>query len=191
MASASEPKRGERIDYEYLYKILLIGDASVGKSCLLLRYTDDTFSNKQTATIGVDFKIRTIDLDDKAIKLQLWDTAGQERFRTVVRSFYRGAHGVIVVYDVTDMESFNNVTRWFDEVARFSTHAVKILVGNKSDLQSERAVPTELGREVAKRYGIGFVETSALTSQNVEQAFITIAYLKIQNRATFQNQIIL
>ncbi|KAK0832473.1 ras GTPase, partial [Friedmanniomyces endolithicus] len=95
--------------YDYLFKLLLIGDSGVGKSCLLLRFADDTYTESYISTIGVDFKIRTIELDGKTVKLQIWDTAGQERFRTITSSYYRGAHGICVVYDVTDMDSFNNV----------------------------------------------------------------------------------
>merc|ERR1712006_60493 len=96
-------------EYDYLFKLLLIGDSGVGKSCLLLRFADDTYTESYISTIGVDFKIRTINLDGKCVKLQIWDTAGQERFRTITSSYYRGAHGIIVVYDVTDRETFNNV----------------------------------------------------------------------------------
>merc|ERR1712159_656276 len=99
-------------EYDYLFKLLLIGDSGVGKSCLLFRFADDTYQESYISTIGVDFKIRTVELEGKTIKLQIWDTAGQERFRTITSSYYRGAHGIIVVYDVTDQESFNNVKTW-------------------------------------------------------------------------------
>ena len=108
-------------EYDYLFKLLLIGDSGVGKSCLLLRFADDTYTESYISTIGVDFKIRTIQLDGKTIKLQIWDTAGQERFRTITSSYYRGAHGIIVVYDTTEMESFNNVKQWLHEIDRYAT----------------------------------------------------------------------
>jgi len=116
--------------YDLIYKILLIGDAGVGKSNLLQRYTDDPFSENHIATIGVDFKIRTVEFDGKRIKLQIWDTAGQERFRTIASSYYRNAHGFLVVYDVTNTESFQNVGMWLEEISRYcnSTTVSKILV---------------------------------------------------------------
>ncbi len=121
-------------------------------------------------------KIRTIELDGKTIKLQIWDTAGQERFRTITSSYYRGAHGIIVVYDVTDNESFNNVKQWLHEIDRYACENVnKLLVGNKSDLTTKRVVSTEQGKEFADSLGIEFLETSAKTSTNVEQAFLTMA----------------
>lgn len=121
-------------------------------------------------------KIRTIDLDGKTIKLQIWDTAGQERFRTITSSYYRGAHGIIVVYDVTDAESFANVKQWLHEIDRYAAENVnKLLVGNKSDLTAKRVVSTEQGKEFADSLGIEFLETSAKTSTNVEQAFLTMA----------------
>jgi len=121
-------------------------------------------------------KIRTIELDAKTIKLQIWDTAGQERFRTITSSYYRGAHGIIVVYDVTDADSFNNVKQWLHEIDRYAAENVnKLLVGNKSDLTAKRVVSTEQGKEFADSLGIEFLETSAKTAANVEQAFLTMA----------------
>lgn len=132
------------IEYDYLFKLLLIGDSSVGKSCLLLRFADDSYVDTYISTIGVDFKIRTIDLDGKTVKLQIWDTAGQERFRTITSSYYRGAHGIIIVYDVTDMESFNNIKQWLSEIDRYASDNVcKLLVGNKCDLVDSKVVDTE------------------------------------------------
>uniref|UniRef100_A0A8D0AII2 RAB1A, member RAS oncogene family b n=1 Tax=Sander lucioperca TaxID=283035 RepID=A0A8D0AII2_SANLU len=161
---------------DYLFKLLLIGDSGVGKSCLLLRFADDTYTESYISTIGVDFKIRTIELDGKTIKLQIWDTAGQERFRTITSSYYRGAHGIIVVYDVTDQESFNNVKQWLQEIDRYASENVnKLLVGNKCDLTTKKVVDYTTAKEFADSLGIPFLETSAKNATNVEQAFMTMA----------------
>jgi len=161
---------------------LLIGDSGVGKSCLLLRFADDTYTESYISTIGVDFKIRTIDLNGKTIKLQIWDTAGQERFRTITSSYYRGAHGIIVVYDITDQVSFNNVKQWLQEIDRYACENVnKLLVGNKCDLTNKRVVETSVAKDYADSLGIPFLETSAKNSTNVEQAFLTMA-TEIKNR---------
>ncbi|XP_068647257.1 ras-related protein RABD1-like isoform X1 [Aristolochia californica] len=163
-------------DYDYLFKLLLIGDSSVGKSCLLLRFADDSYVDSYISTIGVDFKIRTVELDGKTIKLQIWDTAGQERFRTITSSYYRGAHGIIIVYDVTDVESFNNVKQWLSEIDRYASDSVcKLLVGNKCDLVDEKVVATQTAQAFADELGIPFLETSAKDSINVEEAFLTMA----------------
>ncbi|KAL8632770.1 hypothetical protein Q9189_001475 [Teloschistes chrysophthalmus] len=163
-------------EYDYLFKLLLIGDSGVGKSCLLLRFADDTYTESYISTIGVDFKIRTIELDGKTVKLQIWDTAGQERFRTITSSYYRGAHGICVVYDVTDMDSFNNVKQWLQEIDRYATEGVnKLLVGNKSDMSDKKVVEYTVAKEFADSLGIPFLETSAKNASNVEQAFLTMA----------------
>ncbi|XP_034941154.1 ras-related protein Rab-1A [Chelonus insularis] len=163
-------------EYDYLFKLLLIGDSGVGKSCLLLRFADDTYTESYISTIGVDFKIRTIDLDGKTIKLQIWDTAGQERFRTITSSYYRGAHGIIVVYDCTDQDSFNNVKAWLEEIDRYASDNVnKLLVGNKCDLTAKKVVDYAIAKEYADQLNIPFLETSAKNAMNVEQAFMTMA----------------
>jgi len=176
--------------YDYLFKLLLIGDSGVGKSCLLLRFADDTYTESYISTIGVDFKIRTIEEDGKTVKLQIWDTAGQERFRTITSSYYRGAHGIIIVYDVTDRESFNNVKNWMLEIEKYAMESVnKLLVGNKSDLTSKKVVTYDEGKELADSFQIGFVETSARMSQNVEQAFHLMAsQIKSRVNVNVQNQ---
>jgi Ras-related protein Rab-1A len=163
-------------DYDFLFKLLLIGDSGVGKSCLLLRFADDTYTESYISTIGVDFKIRTIELDGKTVKLQIWDTAGQERFRTITSSYYRGAHGIIIVYDITDRESFDNVKQWLNEIDRYACENVnKLLVGNKCDMDSKRQVEYEEAKAFADERGIPFLETSAKDSTNVEKAFIQMA----------------
>lgn len=163
-------------EYDYLFKLLLIGDSGVGKSCLLLRFADDSYTDSYISTIGVDFKIRTMTLDDKVIKLQIWDTAGQERFRTITSSYYRGAHGIIIVYDTTDMESFNNVKTWLNEIEKYASENVnKVLVGNKCDLVTKKAVDTQMAQDFANSLGIPFLETSAKNSTNVDEAFLRMA----------------
>merc|ERR1711988_1158168 len=176
-------------EYDYLFKLLLIVDSGVGKSCLLLRFADDTYTESYISTIGVDFKIRTIDLDGKTVKLQIWDTAGQERFRTITSSYYRGAHGIIVVYDVTDKESFNNVKHWMQEIDKYAADGVnKLLVGNKCDLSSKKVVSYDEAKELSDSLGVKFMETSAKNAHNVEQAFQAMAK-DIKQRVASQPQV--
>ncbi|KAB2089587.1 hypothetical protein ES319_A03G072100v1 [Gossypium barbadense] len=157
-------------EYDYLFKLLLIGDSGVGKSCLLLRFA----------------KIRTVEQDGKTLKLQIWDTAGQERFRTITSSYYRGAHGIIIVYDVTDQASFNNVKQWLNEIDRYASGNVnKLLVGNKCDLTAKKVVSYETAKAFADDLGIPFMETSAKNATNVEQAFMAMAG-DIKNRMASQ-----
>ena len=161
---------------DYLFKLLLIGDAGVGKSSLLLRFADDTYTESYISTIGVDFKIRTIDLDTKTIKLQIWDTAGQERFRTITSSYYRGTHGIMVVYNTSDLDSFNNVKQWMHEIDQYASENVsKLLVGNKTDLMSKRAVSFDQAKQFADSLGMAFIETSAKDTTNVEQAYMMMS----------------
>ncbi|CAL9106963.1 unnamed protein product [Musa textilis] len=164
-------------DHDYLIKLLLICDSGVGKSCLLLRFSDGFFMTSFITTIGLDFKIRTIELDGKQIKLQIWDTAGQEQFRTITTAYYRGAMGILLVYDVTDESSFNNIRNWIRNIEQHASDNVnKILVGNKADMdESKWAVPTAKGQSLADEYGVKFFETSAKTNLNVEQVFFSIA----------------
>jgi len=176
---ASGPKR----DYDHLFKLVLIGDSGVGKSCLLLRFADDNFTDSYISTIGVDFRFRTITINDKTVKLQIWDTAGQERFRTITSAYYRGADGIIMVYDVTSMESFDHVEEWLNEVERHASDSTsKLLVGNKADLVDEKQVSEEVAQRFADKLGISFLETSAKTSTNVDAAFHTMASELIKNR---------
>merc|ERR1712159_618879 len=162
--------------YDMLIKLLLIGDSGVGKSCLLCRYSDDVFNSNFITTIGIDFKIRTIELDGAKIKLQIWDTAGQERFRTITQAYYRGAMGILLVYDVTDDKSFNNVRTWMRNIEQHSNdNVVKILVGNKCDAEGKRMVTWQQGHDLAKEYGLEYFETSAKANINVEDAFTSVA----------------
>jgi Ras-related protein Rab-1A len=162
--------------YDYLFKLLIIGNSGVGKSCMLTRFADKTFSASYISTIGVDFKISTFDLDGKRVKLQIWDTAGQERFRTITSSYYRGAHGILLVYDVTCRDSFDHIKDWLNEVDRYAGPNVpKILVGNKIDLLGKREVEFDEGQEFAQRYDMPFLETSAKSSAQIHEAFMQMA----------------
>ncbi|KAI9989859.1 hypothetical protein PInf_020146 [Phytophthora infestans] len=163
-------------DYDHLFKLVLIGDSGVGKSCLLLRFADDAFTESYITTIGVDFRFRTVKIDNKTVKLQIWDTAGQERFRTITSAYYRGADGIIMVYDVTSQESFDHVNDWLNEVNRYASEGTcKLLVGNKSDISDNKAVSYETAKAFADSLSIPFLETSAKNAQNVEEAFLTMA----------------
>jgi len=163
-------------EYDYLFKLLVIGDSGVGKSCLLLRFADDAYSETYISTIGVDFKIRTIQIDGKTVKLQIWDTAGQEKFRTITSTYYRGAHGIAIVYDVTYQESFNHIPQWLQEIERSARENVsKVLIGNKCDLTGKRVVDFNAGKQLADKLAIPFLETSAKNSTNVTEAFVTMA----------------
>jgi Ras-related protein Rab-1A len=171
-----EGKTSDGPDYEYLFKLLLIGNSGVGKSCILMRYADNSFTENFFNTIGVDFKIKTINLNDQVIKMQIWDTAGQDRFRTLTSSYYRGAHGIIIVYDVTSKESFDNVRQWMQEIEKFASENVnKLLVGNKSDLEEQREVSYEEGVELAKKFDVPFLEVSAKNAIHVDDTFTTMA----------------
>lgn len=162
--------------YDYLFKLLLIGDSGVGKTCVLFRFSEDAFNSTFISTIGIDFKIRTIELDGKKIKLQIWDTAGQERFRTITTAYYRGAMGIMLVYDITNEKSFDNIKNWLRNIEEHATSDVeKMILGNKCDINDRRQVSKERGTALAVENGIKFMETSAKASINVEEAFMTLA----------------
>lgn len=157
---------------DYVFKIVLIGDSAVGKSQLLNRFARNEFFFDSKATIGVEFQTRTMTIDNKIIKAQIWDTAGQERYRAVTSSYYRGAVGALLVYDISKRITFEHVDRWLDELRSHSDANIFImLVGNKSDLKDARQVTTEEATEFAQRQGVALMETSALESTNVESAF--------------------
>lgn len=167
--------------YDHLLKLLLIGDAGVGKSSMLLRFTDSTFDENLGSTIGVDFKVKVVDVDEKRVKLTLWDTAGQERFRTLTSSYYRGAQGVILVYDVTRRETFENLQRWLEEVETYTpaNDVVKLLVGNKIDL--DRQVRRAEAEDWARDKGMLFLESSAKDDVGVHQAFDEVVAKVLDN----------
>lgn len=161
------------MSYDYLFKFLLVGDSGCGKSSILMRYTDNSFTESFISTIGVDFKIKNVDINGTLIKIQIWDTAGQERFRTITSSYYRGAHGIFVVYDVSNLESFRNVIKWIDEVKKFSSENIPvILLANKTDIESsQRQISTQDGQDLADKLGIHYFETSAKNDVNITISF--------------------
>ena len=167
--------------FDHLFKILIIGESGVGKTCFLLRYAENSFVANHLLTIGIDFKIKVIEIEGKSIKLQIWDTAGQDRFRTITKTYYKGSHGVILVYDVCDERSFGNVKNWVNQIEQNAKSSIcKVLVGNKCD-KAERVITEEQGRKLAEEYNMKFYETSAKTGQNVEETFtyLTREILKI------------
>uniref|UniRef100_A0A7S4EVJ0 Uncharacterized protein n=1 Tax=Chrysotila carterae TaxID=13221 RepID=A0A7S4EVJ0_CHRCT len=157
---------------DHIFKILLVGDAGVGKSSLLLRFTDDSFEEHLASTIGVDFKVKTLCMRGKTVKLTIWDTAGQERFRTLTSSYYRGCHGIIVVFDVNERASFEHVRQWLEELELYTTtqSCAKLLVGNKVDL-ANREVTEKEATEFARQQAMLYIETSAKSRAGVAQAF--------------------
>ncbi|CAL5412287.1 hypothetical protein CsSME_00030396 [Camellia sinensis var. sinensis] len=162
-------------DYDYLFKVVLIGDSGVGKSNLLSRFTRNEFSLESKSTIGVEFATRSIQVDDKIVKAQIWDTAGQERYRAITSAYYRGAVGALLVYDVTRHVTFENVERWLKELrGHTDSNIVIMLVGNKADLRHLRAVSVEDAKAFSERENNFFMETSALESLNVDNAFTDV-----------------
>lgn len=160
---------------DYVFKVVLIGDSAVGKSQLLARFARNEFSLESKATIGVEFQTKTLTIDHKMIKAQIWDTAGQERYRAVTSAYYRGAVGAMLVYDMTKRQSFDHMARWLEELrGHADKNIVIMLIGNKSDLGTLRAVPMEDAMEFAERENLCFIETSALEATNVESAFLTV-----------------
>ncbi|KAJ6620324.1 ras family-domain-containing protein [Mycena sp. CBHHK59/15] len=165
----------EGSNYDYLFKVVLIGDSGVGKSNLLSRFTRNEFNLESKSTIGVEFATRSIDVDGKTVKAQIWDTAGQERYRAITSAYYRGAVGALLVYDIAKHATYVNVTRWLKELRDHAdSNIVIMLVGNKSDLKHLRAVPTDEAKAFSTENGLSFIETSALDASNVEGAFQTI-----------------
>jgi len=174
-------------NYDYLFKVVLIGDSGTGKSNLLSRFTRNEFSLESRSTIGVEFATRSISVDGKTVKAQIWDTAGQERYRAITSAYYRGAVGALLVYDIAKHSTYVNVSRWLKELRDHAdSNIVVMLVGNKSDLRHLRAVPTDEAKAFAAENNLSFIETSALDASNVEQAFqniLTEIYRIVSNKA--------
>ena len=168
-------------EYDFIFKVLLLGNSDVGKSSLLLRFVDKTWTDSFVPTIGVDFKVKTMEIGDKTVKMQIWDTAGQERFRNVVASYFRGSNGILLIYDVTNRDSFKNLDNWLEVIENnASDNVLKILIGNKVDLVDDIEIKKEEGQQFANRYNMQFIETSAKLDTNVSEAFETLAKLMIE-----------
>ena len=157
----------------HTFKVLILGDPSVGKSCFLIRYTEDTFQDVYLSTIGMDCKYKKVDLENgESIRLQLWDTAGQDRFRSITRNLYKGAAGIMLIYDVTNRKTFESIKNWVESIrAEVSNKVVIVLVGNKIDKKEQIDVKTEEGDVLAEEFNLPFFECSALTGENINEAF--------------------
>ena len=172
------------------YKILILGDPAVGKSCFLARYVENSFENVYMSTAGMDYKYKDVELGDgKLIKLQIWDTAGQERYRTLTTNLYKGAVGIVLIYDITNKKTFENVRSWITSIEEeTSKKIILILVGNKADLKDERKVQKEEGEDIAKEFNLPFFESSAQSGLNVKSVFETLAKLIVEKKAQSANQ---
>ena len=168
---------------ELLYKILLLGDSSVGKTCFLMRYTDNTYQEIHMSTIGIDNKFKDVELEDgKKVKIQIWDTAGQDRFRSITRNYYKGANGIVLIFDVTNKKSYENVKNWVKQIKEeVSSRVTIILVANKIDDVNHRIVTKEEGEKIANECGLMFFECSAKTGENIEHAFNELVKKTVEN----------
>ena len=162
-------------DYDYLFKLILIGDSYVGKTNIMSQYIKKEFSLNSKSTVGVEFGTKIIKLQDKIIKAQIWDTAGQERYKSITSAYYKGAKGAFIVYDITSKTTFDSVDKWIQDLNLYGDKNVTLLlIGNKSDLEEKRIIKKEDGEEKAKSFGLGFIETSACTGDNIDKAFETL-----------------
>ena len=167
-------------EVEFVFKILLLGDSEVGKSCFLMRYSDNVFVENYITTIGLDYKLKSVKLDSgKTIKVQLWDTAGQDKYRTIAKNYFKGSHGILLLYDVTKPSSFQNIRDWIQDIREeVSQKAIIFLIGNKIDLVDKRKISKEKGIELAEEYKLPFFEASAKSGENVDEVFKAL-YKKI------------
>ena len=159
------------------YKVLLLGNSYVGKTCILLRFSEDKFNDNYEVTIGLNYRIKTINIDNTPIKMQIWDTSGEEKFKAIAKNFYRGAHGVLLIYDICQKNSFLDVKGWIEQIIENADNndIVMLLCGNKIDLEKERIISKEEGENLAKNYGIPFFECSAKNNININEIFNTMA----------------
>ena len=161
---------------DYSYKICIIGDSTVGKTCIIVRFNGGDFPSGQITTIGVDFQMKIIQVKGKSVKLKIYDTAGQERFRSLTANFYKGSDGIILVYDITNKNSFKSITKWNQQIQeKIKDNIPKVLVGNKCDLSDRRDVTEEEGRELAQKFNMPFFEVSAKENTKISEPFVTLA----------------
>ncbi|XP_075413868.1 ras-related protein Rab-19 [Tenrec ecaudatus] len=173
----SSSARAEDENFDFLFKVILVGDSNVGKTCVVQHFQSGVFRDMQQNTVGVDFTVRSLHIDGKRVKMQVWDTAGQERFRTITQSYYRSAHAAIIAYDITRRSTFESVPHWIQEVERYSAaNLVVMLIGNKADLWQQRRVLFEDACTLAEKQGLlAVLETSAKESRNVDEVFVLMA----------------
>ena len=158
--------------YDMIFKIVLIGDTSVGKTNILSKYLKDEFDPKSKSTVGVEFGVKNFKIENNIVKVQIWDTAGEERYRSITNAYYKGAKGSLLVYDITNKKSFENVEKWISDLKANADEDISmILLGNKTDLEDKRVVSTEEGKNKAEFYNLTFMETSALNGNNIQEAF--------------------
>lgn len=175
--------------YDLLFKILMIGDSGVGKSSIMLRFSGDAFNRTFIPTIGIDFKVKTIELRGKKIKLQIWDTAGQERYHTITAHYYRGAMGIMLVYDISDPTSFDNITKWMRSIQKNGESDAQIMIlGNKCDMEDKRMIGKGKGQVIAIQHGVRFLETSAMNNFNIDKAFLDLSECILGNMFDIQER---
>ena len=180
----------EKKDSDITIKLLLIGNAYVGKTLIVQKFIDNTFSKSTVSTIGVDLQSKVIDINGKKVKYLIWDTAGEDRMKTMTYSYYRGCHVILVVFDVTERKSFQNVTTWVECIDKFAkSNVLRILVGNKTDLEDKRVVSTEEGKELAAQNGLKYYEISALKITGLHEMFEDVAkeYVEIYEQKAYKN----
>ena len=159
-------------EYDYLFKLIIVGDTNVGKTNIMSKYIRDQFNINSKSTIGVEFGTKILTIDNKKIKAQIWDTAGQERYKSITSAYYKGAKGAFIVYDITNKFTFDSVDKWVQDLNSYGEkNLTLLLIGNKSDLEDKRQINKEVGEEKAKSFSLGFIETSALSGDNIDQAF--------------------
>lgn len=191
MASSGDRSDFPKTTYDVLYRLVLIGDSGVGKTALLLRYSDNMFNTSFITTIGIDFRIKTIEVNGKRVKLQIWDTAGQEQFHSVASSYYRNAHGIMLIYDITSAESFIHISKWASNISTNApTNVKQVLVGNKSDMgDNKRVIEKDRGKTLADELNMPFLETSAKTNTNVDVAFQLMTQLIMEGNMEKEEEV--